>query len=298
MKLVVLGMGYSSAEFLRQGADRFSQVTATVRSEAKALALRSAGIEALVLHGSAIEPQLADALRSADALLMSIPAEDGGDPVLPILSEAIAAAPGLGWIGYLSTVGVYGDHQGALVSETSALNATSQRGLNRISAEQSWLALGKASGQPVQIFRLAGIYGPGRNQLRSVSEGSARRIIKAGQMFSRIHVEDIAGACLASLDKPSAGAIYNVADDEPAPPQDVIAFAANLLGLPVPPDLPFETTAMSAMARSFYMDSRRISNRKMREQLGYEPRYRTYREGLAALFAAGEGGQDLIARPL
>jgi nucleoside-diphosphate-sugar epimerase len=289
MKLVVLGMGYSSAEFVRQGASLFSTVTATVRSEDKAASLRPQGIDAHVLSGSHQPTGLIAAIAKADAVLISVPAEDGGDPVLPRLGAAIAAAPNLGWIGYLSTVGVYGDHQGAWVDETSALRATSQRGQNRIAAERGWLELGQASAKAVHVFRLAGIYGPGRNQLEAVREGTARRIIKPGQLFSRIHVEDIAGACLASLNAPKAGAIYNVADNEPAPPQDVIAFAASLLGLPPPPQEPFDSAVMSPMARSFYMDSRRISNARLRDELGYQPRYPTYREGLGALFAAGEG---------
>jgi nucleoside-diphosphate-sugar epimerase len=210
--------------------------------------------------------------------------------MLPLFGDAIAAAPKLGWIGYLSTVGVYGDHQGAWVDETSALNATSQRGHNRIAAERGWLELGHASGKPVQVFRLAGIYGPHRNQLEALRTGTARRIIKPGQQFSRIHVTDIAGVCLASLKAPHPGAVYNVADNEPAPPQDVIAFAAALLDLPPPPEEPFESAVLSPMARSFYMDSRRVSNAKLRDGLGYQMRYPTYREGLAALHKAGEGG--------
>ncbi len=289
MKLVVLGMGYSATEFMLQAKDYCSSVAATVRSAQKAAALKAKGIDAMVLDSAGFDERLPAAIHAADALLVSVPAEEGGDPVLPLLGEIIAASPRLGWIGYLSTVGVYGDHQGAAVDESAALRATSQRGLRRIAAEQAWLALGATSGKPVHVFRLAGIYGPGRNQLASVREGTARRIIKSGQVFSRIHVEDIAGACLASLARPQAGTIYNVADNEPAPPQDVIAFAAALLGLPPPPEEPFETAQMSLMARSFYMDSRRILNRRLRQQLGYTLRYPTYREGLRALFEAGEG---------
>lgn len=289
MKLIVLGMGYSSSAFVSEGHGRFGSITATVRSEEKAALLRQQGIEAHVLAGGLAPPGLLTAIAQANALLMSIPAEEGGDPVLQRLGAAIAAAPDLGWIGYLSTVGVYGDHQGAWVNETSELRATSQRGLNRIAAERGWLELGQASGKAVQVFRLAGIYGPRRNQLEAVRGGTARRIIKAGQMFSRIHVDDIAGACLASLKAPAPGAIYNVADNEPAPPQDVIAFAASLLGLPPPPEEPFGSATMSPMARSFYMDSRRVSNARLREELGYKPRHPTYREGLSALHDAGEG---------
>ncbi|MCX7340838.1 MAG: SDR family oxidoreductase [Hyphomicrobiales bacterium] len=289
MRLVVLGMGYSATQFVAQGRARFTSVSVTVRSVQKAARLRAGGFETFVLSGHAVDPALETAIRNADALLVCIPAEDGGDPALPLLGDVIGTAPGLGWIGYLSTVGVYGDHQGRLVDETSDLRATSERGLRRIAAERGWLDLGATSGKAVNVFRLAGIYGPGRNPLVSVADGSARRVIKAGQKFSRIHVEDIAGACLASLDRPEPGAVYNVADNEPAPPQDVIAFAAGLLGLPAPPEEPFDSATLSPMARSFYMDSRQISNVKLRTRLGYPLRYPTFREGLTALFTAGEG---------
>lgn len=292
MKLVVLGLGYSASAFVAAGAGRFSSVVAAVRSAASAARAGATGAEVLALDDPATGPRLMAAIAGADALLVSVPAEAGGDPLLPGLAAAISAAPNLRWIGYLSTVGVYGDHGGAWVDECSALNATSQRGLARIAAERAWLDLGAASDKAVQVFRLAGIYGPGRNQLQSVADGTARRIIKPGQVFSRIHVDDIAGACLASLDRPAPGTVYNVADHEPAPPQDVIAFAANLLGLPVPPEEPFETAVLSPMARSFYMDQRRVSNARLTTELGYVFRHPTYREGLRALFAEGEGRRD------
>lgn len=288
MKLVVLGMGYSALEFVRQGRSRFSYIIGTVRSPEKAQAMMRLGVDAVMMNGGGANPRLFEEIERADALLMSIPAEDGGDPILPILGQTIAAAPNLRWIGYLSTVGVYGDHAGAKVDEEAELRAVSQRGRNRIAAEKGWFSLAEL-GKAVQVFRLAGIYGPGRNQLVSVKQGTARRIVKTGQQFSRIHVADIAGCCLASLDRPSPGAVYNVADNEPAPPQDVIAYAAALLGVEPPPAEPFETAALSPMARSFYMDSRHISNRRMREELGYAPRYPTYREGLKALLDEGEG---------
>ncbi len=292
MKLVVLGLGYSASAFVAAGAGRFSSVVATVRSAASAARAGATGAEVLALDDPATGPRLLAAIAGADAMLVSVPAEAGGDPLLPGLGAAISAASNLRWIGYLSTVGVYGDHEGAWVDERSALNAISQRGLARIAAERVWLDLGAASGKAVQVFRLAGIYGPGRNQLQSVADGTARRIIKPGQVFSRIHVDDIAGACLASLDRPAPGTVYNVADHEPAPPQDVIAFAANLLGLPVPPEEPFETAVLSPMARSFYMDQRRVSNARLTTELGYVFRHPTYREGLGALFAEGEGRRD------
>lgn len=292
MKLVVLGLGYSASAFVAAGAGRFSSVVATVRSAASSAHAGATGAEVLALDDPASGPRLMAAIAGADAMLVSVPAEAGGDPLLPGLGAAISAAPNLRWIGYLSTVGVYGDHGGAWVDERSALNATSQRGLARIAAERGWLDLGAASGKAVQVFRLAGIYGPGRNQLQSVADGTARRIIKPGQVFSRIHVDDIAGACLASLDRPAPRTVYNVADHEPAPPQDVIAFAAHLLGLPVPPEEPFETAVLSPMARSFYMDQRRVSNARLTTELGYVFRHPTYREGLGALFAEGEGRLD------
>ena len=289
MRLVVLGLGYSAAAFVAQGSRRFSHVTATVRQPERARDLSRSGLEAVAWAGGPPPAALARALRQADALLVSVPAAEGGDPALPWLASDIATAPGLRWIGYLSTVGVYGDHAGAVVTESSALRATSRRGLDRIAAEAAWLRLGESAGKAVQIFRLAGIYGPGRNQLAALREGTARRIVKPGHLFSRIHVEDIAGACLASLDRPRAGAAYNVADDEPALASEVVAFAAGLLGVPPPPEEPFETAALSPMARSFYADSRLVSNARLKGELGYAPRFPTYREGLRALLAVGEG---------
>ncbi len=287
MRLVVLGHGYSAEAFVRQGA--FAHVAATVRTADKAARLRAAGVAAVPWSGGAPASELADALAKADALLVSIPAEDGGDPALPALGGLVAAAPNLGWIGYLSTVGVYGDHRGAVVTEASELRATSARGLNRIAAERAWLDLGARTGKAIHVMRLAGIYGPGRNQLEALRAGTQRRIVKPGQVFSRIHVEDIAGACHATLRHDGPGAVWNVADDEPAPPQDVVVFAAGLLGVAPPPEEPFETAALSPMARSFYMDSRRVSNAKLRNELGYALRFPTYREGLRALFEGGEG---------
>lgn len=290
MRLVALGLGYSAAAFVAQGAGRFGHVTATVRQPERALALSRPSLDVIPWAGGPPPAALAEALRQADALLVSVPAAEGGDPALPWLASDIAAAPCLRWIGYLSTVGVYGDHAGAVVTESSALRATSRRGLDRIAAEAAWLRLGEDARKTVQIFRLAGIYGPGRNQLAALREGAARRIVKPGHLFSRIHVDDIAGACLASLDRPLPGAAYNVADDEPAPASEVVTFAAALLGVPPPPEENFETAALSPMARSFYADSRKVSNARLTGELGYALRYPTYREGLRALLIAGEGG--------
>lgn len=217
-------------------------------------------------------------------LLVSAPPGEAGDPVLLAHGESIARwARQVRWTGYLSTTGVYGDLQGGWVDENSLLNPNTDRGHRRLAAENAWLKLHKDHGLPVHIFRLAGIYGPGRNQLLSILDGSARRVIKPGQIFSRIHVEDIAGMLEASIAKPNPGHAYNVCDDEPCPPQDVIAFAAQLLNRPIPPEIPFDKANLSSMARSFYADSKRVSNRRIKTELGYRLIYPTYREGLTAL---------------
>jgi nucleoside-diphosphate-sugar epimerase len=175
------------------------------------------------------------------------------------------------------------------VDETTVPRPASERSIRRVEAEQAWLALGRDSGKAVHVFRLSGIYGPGQNALVNLAEGTARRLIKPGQVFHRVHVEDIAGALAASLARPRAGAVYNVTDDEPAPPQDVVAYAAGLMGVPAPPDLPFETATLSPMARSFYSENKRVSNAATKAELAWQPRYATYREALQALAADGEG---------
>lgn len=203
-----------------------------------------------------------------------------GDPVLAQFRDAIsAAAPKARWVGYLSTTGVYGDHQGGWVDEETPLRPSTERGQARIEAEAAWQAI---TDLPLHIFRLAGIYGPGRGPFSKVRNGTARRIIKQDQVFSRIHVEDIASALELSLNAPSAGAIYNLCDDDPAPPEDVIGYAAELLGLPVPAAVDFETADMSPMARSFYAESKRVRNDRIKRDLGWVPKYPDYRSGLAA----------------
>jgi nucleoside-diphosphate-sugar epimerase len=289
MNLFVFGYGYSSATLVRAHRDRFAQVHATVRSAAKAQSIAADGVTGRVFDGSTADDAIAADLAAADALLVSVPPDATGDPVLRRFGDVIAEAPRLAWIGYLSTVGVYGDHGGGWVDETTPPDPASERSIRRREAEEAWLELGRSNGKAVHVFRLAGIYGPGQNALVNLREGAARRIVKPGQVFNRIHVEDIAGAVMASLARPSAGAIYNVADDEPAPPQDVVAFAADLMGVPVPPDMPFDTAVLSPMARSFYGENKRVSNRKLKDELGYAFRYPTYRAALRALFAAGDG---------
>jgi len=289
MNLLIFGYGYTSRTFVRLHGSGFARITATVRSPDKAAALAADGVTGIVFDGSGATPATLAALADADALLVSVPPEAAGDPVLRHHAAAIAAAPRLRWIGYLSTVGVYGDHGGGWVDETTPPSPAGERSVRRREAEDAWLALGAASGKAVQVFRLAGIYGPGQNALVNLREGTARRIVKPGQVFNRIHVEDIAGVLMASLARPHAGRIYNVTDNEPAPPQDVVAYAAGLVGAPVPPDLPFETAALSPMARSFYGENKRVSNARLRDELGYVLRYPSYREALDALHADGEG---------
>ncbi len=235
------------------------------------------GVEPLVLPAD-----LAPALARATHILATAAPDGNGDPFLGGALAAIRAARPK-WVGYLSTTAVYGDHQGGWVDEETPPNPQSARAVLRILAEQQWLATGLA----VHIFRLAGIYGPGRGPFEKVRDGSARRIIKPGQVFSRIHVDDIAATLMASIARPNPGAVYNVCDDDPAPPEDVLAYAAALLGLPEPPAVPYEAAEMSPMARSFYGESKRVSNRRIRGELGVQLAYPTYREGLEGLLAAG-----------
>ncbi|MEX0760358.1 MAG: NAD-dependent epimerase/dehydratase family protein, partial [Tistlia sp.] len=229
--------------------------------------------------------EAAAALAGTTHLLASAPPGAGGDPVLAAHGAAIAALPELAWVGYLSTTGVYGDRGGGWVDEASSLTPSGERGRRRVEAEAAWLALHRDQGAPVHLFRLAGIYGPGRSQLDSVAAGTARRIVKPGQVFSRIHVEDIATVLEASMARPNPGAAYNVCDEEAADPAEVVAFAAALLGLPAPPALPFESAELSPMGRSFYDDNKRVSNRRIKEELGVRLRYPDYRAGLKALAA-------------
>lgn len=290
LNLLIFGYGYTSQALVRHEGKRFATITATVRSPEKAAALAQGGLTMRVFNDSAVDRGLAQDVAAADAVLVSIPPDGTGEPTLRRFERELAAAPNLRWIGYLSTVGVYGDHGGDWVTETTPPRPLSERSVRRVEAEQAWLDFGARSGKAVQIFRLSGIYGPGQNALVNLAQGTARRIIKPGQVFNRIHVEDIAGALAASMERPSPGAIYNVTDDEPAPPQDVVAYAAGLMGVASPPDLPFETAPLSAMGRSFYGENKRVSNEATKAGLGWVLRHPTYREALKALHAAGEGG--------
>ncbi len=293
MNLFVFGLGYSVCQFIGLYRERFTAIAGTVRSPEKVQAMEADGVPAYRFDGTAYDPRIPDLIARADALLVSVPPLGETDPVLNHFSEAIASAPNLRWVGYLSTVGVYGNADGGWVDETTPPNPATVRSRQRIAAEREWLALGESAPFAVQIFRLAGIYGPGRNALVKVADGTARRIVKKGQVFNRIHTADIAQVLMASIERPSRNAIYNVADDEPGPPQDVITHAAALLGRDPPPEVPFEEADQTPMARSFYADNKRVRNQRIKTALGVTLRYPTYRQGLQALLEAGEGlGQE------
>ncbi len=272
--LLSLGHGYSAQALAARLLPQGWRIIGTTRTAENAAKLRAQGIEPLLWPGSPLP------LAGATHLLTSIAPDSNGDPLLAAHAAEIAAAP-LEWVGYLSTTGVYGDHQGGWVDETTPLAPSTTRGQQRVLAESQWQALGL----PLHIFRLAGIYGPTRGPFAKVREGSARRILKPGQVFSRIHVDDIAQTLAASIARPDPGAIYNVCDDDPAPPEDVIAYAAELLGLPVPPAEDWDTADMTPMARSFYAESKRVRNDKLKAELGVSLIHPDYRAGLAALLA-------------
>ena len=278
--LLSFGHGYTARALARRLLAKGWRVIGTTRSETRAEAIRATGAEVVIWPLFKAGPLL----DLATHILVSAGPEAGDDPVLMHCAGALGARTDqFDWIGYLSTTGVYGDRGGGWVDETSACTPATERGEWRLAAEREWLAYHRETGRPVHIFRLAGIYGPGRGPLAKLRAGTARRIVKPGQVFSRIHVEDIATVLEASIERPHPGAIYNVCDDEAAPPEEVIAHAADLLGLPEPPLEPFDQAEMTPMARSFYAESKRVSNARIKSELGVELAYPTYREGLAAL---------------
>ena len=282
--LLSIGHGYSARALAQLLRPQGWRILATSRSADTCAALQDDGVTALQWPGTDLRPYLRDATH----LLSSVPPGADGDPVLAEAGEAIAEAGHLNWVGYLSTTGVYGDHAGAWVSEATPLTPSGRRGRMRVEAETSWRAVCARADTDLHIFRLAGIYGPGRNALVRVRTGTARRIVKPGQVFSRIHVADIAQVLAASMTSPMRGGrVYNVCDDHPAPPQDVIEYAARLLGHPPPPDEDFATADLSDMARSFYADSKRVDNTRVKLELQVSLLYPDYRAGLAALLAQG-----------
>lgn len=277
--LLSLGHGYSARALARRLNYEGWRIIGTTRNPAKAAAFRAEGVEPLLWPGD-----LGAALAEATHILCSAAPDAKGDPFLQ-------AVPGIagskaGWVGYLSTTGVYGDHDGGWVDETTPLTPQSDRGRQRVLAEGQW----QATGLPVHVFRLAGIYGPGRGPFEKVRDGTARRIIKPGQVFSRIHVDDIAQVLEASIKAPNPGAAYNVCDDNPCPPEEVIGYAARLLGMPEPPAVPFEEVAptMTPMALGFYSESKKVRNDRIKDELGVKLLYPDYPQGLAALLAGGD----------
>lgn len=283
MNLFVFGLGFTGRRFAARARDRFGTIRATVTEPDAAERLAAGtGCTMRAFGPEADDPRIAADLADTDALLVSVPPGQDGDPVLRRHGAAIAAS-GIRWIGYLSTIGVYGDQGGAWIDEDTPPAPRSARSTVRLDAETAWLDLGAATGKPVQVFRLSGIYGPGRNPIVKLREGRSQRIVKPGQVFNRIHVDDIATTLFASIERPRPGAIYNVTDDAPTAPQTVTEHAAALAGLPLPPEIDFETADLSPMARSFYGENKRVRNRLIREELGVRLAYPTYREGLAAL---------------
>ncbi len=273
--LLSIGHGYSARALARLLLPDGWRIVGTTRSEEKARELEEDGIEALVWPGGPLP------LHDATHLLTSVSPNSDGDAVLSLLGEQLRQSDHLKWVGYLSTTGVYGDHSGGWVDEATPLTPSTERGRARVTAEAGWQSLGL----PLHIFRLAGIYGPGRGPFSKVRNGTARRIIKENQVFSRCHVDDIAQVLAASIAKPNPGCVYNICDDDPAPPQDVIAFAAELLDLPIPPAIPIDEAEMSKMARSFYAESKRVRNDRIKDELGIALKYPDYRSGLRALLS-------------
>ncbi len=282
--LFIFGYGYTARTLVKRLAQEDGwRFAGTTRSEDKAGAMRGDGVAPVIWDGGDIS---AAALDDASHILVSTPPTDAGCPTLAAAGAQLAAhASNIQWLGYLSTNGVYGDHQGEWVDESSATLGESTRARRRIDAEERWRSLAQHHGLPLTIFRLPGIYGPGRSAIDAVREGKAKRIYKKGQVFSRMHVEDIAAALAASMESPQPYALYNLADDEPAPPQEVVEYASTLLGVSPPPLIPIEEADLSEMAKSFYADNKRVSNALMKRALGVSLAYPTYREGLRSILA-------------
>jgi nucleoside-diphosphate-sugar epimerase len=294
-RFFIFGAGYSARVFAAVKAGPSVTIAGTTRSPEKFDRLRAVGIEPLLSGGQDLSQELLSSLRQATHLIVSISPEEGGDPVVELVRGDLARlAPQLRWIGYLSTVGVYGNYDGGWVDEASECRPVSKRSALRVEAEKAWLALGEKIGVPVAVLRLSGIYGPGRNAFVNLRNGSAKRLIKPGQVFNRIHAADIAGA-LWHLAGSNQGGIFNVTDDVPAPPQDVVTYAASLMGIEPPPEVPFASAQLSPMARSFYGENKRVSNAAIKAA-GYRFRYPDYRSAFDAMWAEhnwqGDGESD------
>jgi nucleoside-diphosphate-sugar epimerase len=284
--LFCFGLGFSADALARRVLARGWRVAGTTRDPAKATSLERRGIRAEVFDRA--RPLRPGALAGVTHVLVSAPPDEAGDPVLDAHGDDLSRLPGLAWVGYLSTTGVYGDHGGAWVDEATPRAPTSARARRRVAAEDAWLALWRARGVPVHLFRLAGIYGPGRSPIDDLLAGTAKRVHRPGQVFSRIHVDDVASVLEASIARPAPGAAYNVCDDEPASPAEVVAHAARLLGVEPPPVVPFDEAELSPMARTFWADNKRVRNDRMKGELGATLGYPDFRSGLEAILRASE----------
>lgn len=283
-KLFIFGFGFSSTAIAEKAKDDFDVICGTSRSQEKVDGLRAQGFEAEVFDGH-LTPELVAQLIDTTHIVMSISPGDA-DPVLSAFPNLHKLAPKLEWIGYLSTVGVYGHHDGAWVDETSELRPVSKRSIQRVEAEEAWAKLAKANDIPFSIFRLSGIYGSGRNWFINIEKGTSRRMVKPGQVFNRIHREDIGQAVALAMVK-NIGEVFNITDDDPAPPQDVVTYAHELMGKTPPPEVDFETADISPMARSFYGENKRVSNKKSKQVLGLEYQWPNYRFSLKRLWSDG-----------
>ena len=281
--LFCFGLGYTALALARRLGGEGWAVSGTCRTAARAAVLGETEFSVHLFDRQ--HPLSRPLLEGVTHLLISVPPDPAGDPVLATHGHDIAVINGLSWVGYVSTTGVYGDRSGDWVDETAALRPTGERGRRRVTAETGWLDLRRSYGVPVHIFRLAGIYGPGRSAFDALRSGTAKRIAKPGQVFSRIHVADLSNVLAASIKRPRPGAVYNVCDDDPSPPEAVVAHAAALLGMPAPPLVPLEAAGLSPMARSFYDDNKRVSNRLIKTELGVSFHYPDFRAGLAAILA-------------
>jgi nucleoside-diphosphate-sugar epimerase len=285
MKLFCFGFGYTAQHLVARLSAReidFAGTRASVRGRAQT-GVAGRLVDIAEFGGERSSELARELLCGATHILVSIPPDLEGDPVLRNHREDIAALANLDWIGYLSTVGVYGEHQGAWVDETTPARPKTERSWRRLAAEEAWLEFARQSGHRVEIFRLPGIYGPGRNVIDSLKAGTVRRIIKPDQIFNRIHIDDVVQVLVAAMAKAAGHVIYNVCDDKPAPPQDVIAFAAELVGLPLPDAIPIEKADLGHMAASFYSENKRVCNARVKSALQIELLFPTYREGLTAL---------------
>jgi dTDP-4-dehydrorhamnose reductase len=284
--LFCFGLGYTAEALARHVRPLGWAVCGTSTTRDGVAGITALGCEGLLFDGTAPGAGIAEALARSTRVLVSVPPDTDGDPVLRHHERDLAGAAGIRAIAYLSTIGVYGDCGGAWVDEESAPQPASERSRRRLAAEAAWQSLGERAEKRVRTFRLGGIYGPGRSAIDSIKDGTARRIVKPGQVFNRIHVDDVASVLAAELGGGGRFEVYNVTDDEPAPPQDVVAYAARLLGRTPPPEIPFAAAELSPMVRSFYADNRRVRNERIKDDLGVRLAYPTYREGLAAIFAA------------